>query len=156
MNALTRNFPRVVPVENDASVPFDVSLYGAVAAIALSLVLHAGLVISDNLFGNGDYCIFCSDGSGSAGIAAHATDATYENNVHVEQPSGDWSATHPGGTNKYAADRTDVGFEDESTEDYRLSAASDFAGTASDGGDPGAHVAAVTSRVSGVTIGEPA
>lgn len=46
MNALTRNFPRVVPVENDAPVPFDVSLYGAVAAIALSLVLHAGLVIS--------------------------------------------------------------------------------------------------------------
>jgi hypothetical protein len=46
MNALTRNFPRIVPAENDAPVPMDVSLYGVVAAIALSLVLHAGIVIS--------------------------------------------------------------------------------------------------------------
>ena len=47
MNALTRNFPRVLPAANSsAPVPMDVSLYGVVAAIAVSLALHAGLVIS--------------------------------------------------------------------------------------------------------------
>jgi hypothetical protein len=47
MNALTRIDTRIVHEEHDdAPVPMDVSLYGVVAAIALSLALHAGLVIS--------------------------------------------------------------------------------------------------------------
>lgn len=48
MNALTRIDTRVVHEEvlNDVPVPMDVSLYGVVAAISVSISLHVGLAIS--------------------------------------------------------------------------------------------------------------
>ena len=46
------------------------------------------------------------------------------------------------------ADR--IGFVSLSGKDYRLASSSPYKGKASNGGDPGADVAAVTSRTAGV------
>ena len=74
------------------------------------------------------------------------TSYTFAGNVIFD---GGTAGQYPAG-NSFAADLAAVGFVDAANGDYHLSASSAYAGTATDGGDPGADVDVLAAAIAGV------
>ncbi len=112
------------------------------------------LVIRDNIVigkGQYNYTVASAEGKG-VGLAAldwHAPGWTVDDNVFVRTDA----TGYPAG-NGYVATLDDVGFVDWTAGDVHLDASSAFAGTATDGTDPGASVDALHARLAGVVSAE--
>ena len=103
--------------------------------------------IVDNIIGGGlDYpCAFGEGKSGTAALNNYAMAWSFVGNLCWDSHPGA-SAFPPG--NNFAADQTAVGF----MSDWSLGALSPYKGKASDGKDPGADIAELTRRTTGVVV----
>lgn len=102
-----------------------------------------GIAFSDNVFGPTEYGL-TGDGTrqGAHTLETYAPDGTFVANIMVGGPESEY----PSG-NFFPEELADVGFVDVVRGAYRLSSDSSYAGTASDGGDPGADFDALGEAV---------
>jgi len=103
-----------------------------------------GLVLNDNILGDGEYNVFSTNGQGmSAILSTVGTEDAMRGNVFV-RPS--W--VNYGSANFTAATPAAVGFNNW-PQDPRLSGSSSFRGRATDGRDPGVDADALASATQG-------
>jgi hypothetical protein len=103
-----------------------------------------GLVLNDNILGDGEYNVFSTNGQGlSAILATVGTEDAMRGNVFV-RPGG----VNYGSANFTAATLAAVGFNNW-PQDPRLSGSSPFRGRATDGLDPGVNADALGSATQG-------
>jgi len=106
----------------------------------------SGLVLSDNIFGHGDYGLFGNGvGEGRAALTAYAPGASVVGNVFI----GSNQSNYPAG-NFYPSSENEVGFVAFSSGNYRLTAGSPYKGQATDGTDPGANLDVIEAATQGV------
>lgn len=106
----------------------------------------AGLFVTDNVTVKGAYGMVASGaGDGTTGLDRYFTSWTWENNIQVGFTASKYPAS-----NFEPRTVDDVGFADYAGGNYRLAPASPYAGTASDGTDPGADIDRVLAHTAGV------
>lgn len=110
----------------------------------------ARLAIVDNVLGHGTYGIKGSGGpTGTGSLDMFFTSHEVTGNVFILDGASAGPGQYPAG-NLFAETTESVGFVDPAANDYGLAAASPFAGTATDGGDPGVDMDALRTAIAGV------
>lgn len=132
-------FERNTIVHNSSTSSRRVIVFGGSGA-------DSNLVFRDNITTRASYAVKGDGyGEGTASLARYAPRYVFAQNVMA----GALSGSYPAG-NYFPSSATAIGFVSLSGKDYRLASTSPYKGKASHGGDPGADVAAVTSRTAGV------
>ena len=109
----------------------------------------ARLTCTNNLGAGGNYGISGEGAVGAAALALHAPGGAFAGNVLAMPIRAD---EMPAAGNWYPSSISGIGFQNLAARDYRLSASSPYVRRATDGRDPGADLAAVSSATQAVVL----